>query len=222
MLISSIQLRVARTFLGWSQSALAKRAGVSKDTIRNIENEKSQAQQDTIEKIIQTLQLAGIEFIEKGVKRADSIITLHGQQGFWTFLDDVYATAIHHGSPAQPVEVFLFNVVHQNWLVWMGDQKWAAHVQRMTKIKDLLDVRIIVKENDWHFPAQAYSAYKWVAAHQFNEQSFYAYHDKLAFLTFAQDDVTITVMRQAEFAAGYRTLFLNTWDYVAKTPQQAG
>jgi hypothetical protein len=101
----------------------------------------------------------------------------------------------------------------------MGPEKWKKHVERMIKIKDKFDIRIIVKENDEFFPASAYSKYRWFPASLFNDRTFYSYHEKLAFLNFREHDVDITIMRQPEFAAGYRTLFKIAWDHVAREPK---
>jgi hypothetical protein len=100
----------------------------------------------------------------------------------------------------------------------MGKDKWELHTQRMTEKKHLMDVRILVKEGDTHFPAAGYSRYKWIPATLFNDKSFYSYHDKLAFLNFKADDVQITIIQQAEFAEGYRNLFRATWERVAIDP----
>lgn len=220
MYITVKQLKAARSLMSWTQADLAMRAGVNIDTIKNIENERGKPHQSTLEKISRAYELAGIEFIRGGVKEADNLVFLRDHEGFSTFLDDVYHTAISHGTKEKPTEVFLFNVVHENWVIWMGEEKWKAHTNRMTRYKDKMDVRIIVRENDWNFPAEAYSKYKWVSEDQFNNQSFYSYHNKLAFLNFKDETAEITVMRQPEFAEGYRTLFRNTWNHVAIDPHR--
>lgn len=218
MTVTYKQLRAARGLTMWTQIDLAERTGLSLHTIKNLENNKGKTKQDTINKIITAYQLAGIEFVKGGVVEASTLIFMNGHQGFSDFLDDVYTTAKTYGTFENPTQVFLSNVVHENWIKWMGPEKWKNHTERMTRDKSLMDVRIIVKENDWNFPAAAYSQYKWVKEDQFNDRSFYSYHDKLAFLNFREDDVEITIMRQPEFAEGYRTLFLNTWHYVAQIP----
>lgn len=218
MRVNIDQIRSARTMLRWSQPDLAKRAGVTVDTITRLETGRSDPQRETFEKIIRALELGGIEFIKNGIIRADTIVTLSGQQGFSDFLDDVYLTAIKHGTAEAPTEVFLSNVIHQNWIKWMGSEKWKDHTSRMIDAKDLMDVRIIVQDGDSFFPALDYAQYKWIQPNQFNDRSFYSYHDKLAFLNFKPNDVEITIMNQAEFAEGYRTLFRNTWDGVAYDP----
>ena len=220
MSVTAQQLRAARTLLSWQRADIAERAGLAPDTITNIENEIRKPYQKTLEKLITAYELEGIEFIKGGVRRTDTLIRLTGPKGFQTFLDDVYRTAIAYGTKEKPTEVFLSNVVHENWIKAMGKEQWTHHTDRMIQHKDVMDVRIIVKEYDWTFPAIEYASYKWVKADQFNDKSFYSYHNKLAFLNFSPENVEITIMQQEEFAEGYRKLFLNTWEYVAFDPVQ--
>lgn len=218
--LSPSQCRAARALLDWGQPDLAKRSGMHVQTISSFENETGTPTQRTLLRIQETLELAGIEFIEHdGIRRRYSeICRFSGASGFESFLDDVYETAITHGTEESPTQVYLSNVVHQNWVKWMGPKKWENHVKRMTKDQRLMDVRIIVKEGDHNFPAQAYSKYKWFPESIFNEKSFYSYHDKLAFLDFSDNSVDITIMRQPDFAQGYRRLFDIAWNYVASNP----
>jgi len=204
--------------MAWSQVELAKRAGVSKDTIVNVENDEYRPKLDTVAKIIGVYELAGLAFTNGGITEANNILTLYDHDGFSAFLDDVYHTAMTYGTLERPLQIFLSNVVHKNWIKWMGPQKWTAHAERMFKNRDIMDVRILVQEGDWNFPAKNYSQYKWVTEEQFNDRSFYSYHDRLAFLNFQPERAEITIMRKPEFAEGYRTLFLSTWNHVALDP----
>ncbi|MCF8495637.1 MAG: helix-turn-helix transcriptional regulator [Alphaproteobacteria bacterium] len=214
------QIRAARALLDWSQSDLADQAGLSQTGIARIENGSNQPNSKTLKKIEAAFEDASIEFLgTTGVmKKTGEIKTYHGEEGFRFFLDDVYKTVVKYGTKEQPVEVFLSNVVHDNWVKWMGAEKWNAHAERMKEKKDVMDVRIIVEEGDWHFPAQAYSKYKWFPKKLFSDQSLYSYHNKLAFLNFSDDEVRIMIMHQPEFANGFRTLFKIAWESFAKTP----
>lgn len=216
-IITPSQCRAARALLNWGQPELGQRCSIHKQTISNFESERSTPSKGTLEKIIDVFELAGVEFIKGGARERDHVTTLTGRDGFSAFLDDVYQTATQNGSKKTPCEIYLSNVIHDNWIKWMGAEKWKKHIKRMTDNKDIMDVRIIVKEGDNNFPAESYSQYKWFPAPLFNDKSFYSYHDKLAFLNFEKDDVKITIMRQFEFAEGYRTLFEIAWNQ-AKTP----
>ena len=220
MTITIAQIRGARGILDWSQQDLSDRTGISATSIGSIEKGHTTPRAKTLEKIRGAFESNGIEFLGlDGVRQQSNYVqTLSGGDGFSAFLDDVYQTAIKFGTPDKPVEVFLSNVVHENWIKWMGPEKWKNHTDRMTKDKDVMDVRIIVKEGDQNFPASDYSKYKWFPDPLFNDKSFYSYHDKLAFLNFQKDDVEILIMRQPEFAEGYRTLFKIAWDQLATDP----
>ncbi len=211
------QIRAARALLGWSQGDLADHAGLSQTGIARIENGTNHPNSTTLEKIRTAFDKADVEFIEEsGVKkRTGEVRTLSGPNAMSDFLDDVYETAVIHGTPEKPTEIFLSNVVHQNWITWMGEQKWKTHTERMIKDKDIMDVRIIIKAGDKNFPAQNYAKYKWIKEEFFNEKSIYSYHDRLAFLNFRPEGVIVNIMKQSDFAKGYRDLFLIAWDTVA-------
>ncbi len=214
------QIRAARALIGWSQKDLADNSGLSQTGIARIENGTNKPNSSTISRITEAFDRADIEFIgENGVrKRTNEVRILHGKNAMSDFLDDVYEVSATYGTKDKPTEVFLSNVVHQNWVKWMGDERWKEHTDRMTKDKDLMDVRIIIKEGDMNFPASAYAQYKWIEEKFFNEKSFYSYHDRLAFLDFDGEELTISIMKQPDFARGYRDLFLISWNTTAFNP----
>lgn len=215
MSITTAQMRGARGLLNWSQSELSRRTGISTTSIGNIEAGNTQPRETTLKLIRQAFENSGIEFLgtEGMRKKSDHIIKLSGSEGFSEFLDDVYFTAIAHGTKSNPTKVYLSNVVHANWVKWMGPEKWQKHTDRMTKDKHLMDVRIIVKEGDTNYPAKDYSQYRWFSENIFNDQSFYSYHDRLAFLNFENDNVEILIIKQLNFAEGYRALFDIAWQH---------
>ncbi len=215
--ITKEQCRAARALLNVNQSELADAIEIGRLTIVRFESddEDSSPSLSTLNKIKTYFDNRGIEFIEGGVRKTSTIITLRNKDGFKTFLDDVYYTATKHGTKENPCEIFLSNVVHNNWIKWMGADKWLEHTARMERNKDLIDVRILIKEGDLNFPASSYSKYKWTPKERFRGKSFYSYHDKLAFMHFKEDSVTITVIKQADFAEGYRNHFIDTWNHAS-------
>ncbi len=221
-MITTAQIRGARGILNWSQGDLSDRTDISATSIGSIENGLTQPRESTLAIIQKAFEDAGVEFLGlEGIRfRTSYVQNFSGEKGFSDFLDDVFQTAIIHGTKQKPTKIYLSNVVHENWIKWMGKDRWANHTKRMTEHKDVMDVRIIVKEGDNNFPAAAYSQYKWFPEELFNDRSFYSYHDKLAFINFFEDDVQITVIQQAAFSEGYRTLFDIAWDKVAMSPKQ--
>jgi transcriptional regulator with XRE-family HTH domain len=65
MLVDARQIKAARSFLRWRQEQLAKLTGLALSTIRRLERSEGriEANFDTVEKIRQVLENAGIEFI---------------------------------------------------------------------------------------------------------------------------------------------------------------
>jgi transcriptional regulator with XRE-family HTH domain len=65
MLIDARQIKAARSFLRWRQEQLARETGLALSTIRRLERSEGriEANFDTVQKIRQALENAGIEFI---------------------------------------------------------------------------------------------------------------------------------------------------------------
>ena len=59
-----IQLKMARAAAGWGVRDLAKKAGVTANTVTRIEN-GAVAKQSTMDKLQHALEAAGIEFIDE-------------------------------------------------------------------------------------------------------------------------------------------------------------
>ena len=62
--MKAIQLKMARAAVGWGVRELAKKAGVTANTVTRIEN-GADAKQSTIDKLQHALELAGVEFIDE-------------------------------------------------------------------------------------------------------------------------------------------------------------
>ena|SRR5579862_3836715 len=66
-LVTTAQVKAARALLGWSQSDLARRSGVSEPTIARLEALKGEfgGRVGTAKRIRTALETAGVEFIEE-------------------------------------------------------------------------------------------------------------------------------------------------------------
>jgi transcriptional regulator with XRE-family HTH domain len=64
--ITGPQIRAARALLGWSQIELCRRSGVSRDTLVKIERGEVDPLMLTVEKLVRTLEYAGVEMIDRG------------------------------------------------------------------------------------------------------------------------------------------------------------
>lgn len=211
------QIRAARALLGWSQKDLADRAGLSQTGIARIENGSHKPNSATIEKIAAAFDRADIEFLgTRGVeKRANSFETWEGQSGLHRFLDDVYETLAVQGGG-----FCVFNASPQKWVDFMAEDKWRIHKERMEAIKDKIMGKIIIQRNDMHFWAHDYAEYRWFSGNDYDEnKTLYSYGDRLAFLDFGEQSLVITVMKRAEFAQGFRSLFDAAWQQALRPDQ---
>src|SRR6266536_1383815 len=59
--MKAIQLRMARAAIGWGVRELAKKAGVTANTVTRIEN-GADAKQSTMDRLQRALEAAGVEF----------------------------------------------------------------------------------------------------------------------------------------------------------------
>ena len=71
-MITAKQMKAARALLGLDQQALAQAAGVSLPTIRRMEAsaDNVRANVDTLVKVVQALEQAGLELIAQGTASA--------------------------------------------------------------------------------------------------------------------------------------------------------
>ena len=70
----AVQIKAGRNVLGWSQTELAKRAGIARPTVARIESFSMQPKLDTAEKIKDALRKAGVEFSDYQPERGFTMI----------------------------------------------------------------------------------------------------------------------------------------------------
>lgn len=64
-MIDSAQIRAARALLGWKQTDLAERSGVSEISIKNIERGATDPRASTLRAIQSALEVGGVIFMER-------------------------------------------------------------------------------------------------------------------------------------------------------------
>ena len=70
----AVQIKAGRTVLGWSQTELAKRAGIARPTVARIESFIMQPKLDTAEKIKDALRKSGVEFSDHQPERGFTMV----------------------------------------------------------------------------------------------------------------------------------------------------
>jgi len=216
MLTNGKQIAAARQLLGWSQADLANKSGVSKPSIIRLEKDLMSVKDDIRKSIENAMTDSGIEFTARGVQEKNIHVSQYnGAEGFRDFMWDVYNTCNDQGG-----DIRLFNARPEYWHKWLGKEWYEEHANRMKSISDKITFHAISRENDDLFIASSFGEYRWFPENLFNEQSFYAYGNKLGFLNFEKETVNIFVIEQNDFTHGFRVLFEIAWNHMAIIPSE--
>lgn len=217
-MITAAQLRAARGLLDWTRQDLAKAAGVSTETIKNIEHGTFRPQETTTSAIIKAFTSRDVQFTDdEGVRmRRDSVKRFEGVDGFKKFLDDVYAVAQRddsHEGGAEPI--YISNVDDRLFQKTLGDF-FNFHIERMNKISGL-KMRILIQDKphsltQYEKKTGSYREYKKFPFSVMGDAPFYVYGNNLAILVFEGENApNIVVISSGLVAKAYREQFNLLW-----------
>lgn len=211
-MITPTQMRAARAMLDVSQGHVAEHLGIAANTLSKIESGQSDVSMSRMTDIQRFYEREGVAFTDNdGVKWSESqIVKYDGQQGIRDFFDDVHKEAL------DGCEINLFNGVPALLIKWLGTDFYKMHAERMFKIKDRINAKIIVEETETNFIAGNFAEYRGFPKENFNDKTIYIYSSKVAFFTFTEDNVSIRAFDNNELAVSMRVLFGIAWDKVAK------
>ncbi len=204
MTITTAQIRGARGILNWSQSDLSERTGISATSLGSIESGNSVPRAHTLEKIKNSFESAGIEFLEAdGVRKKEDIITtIYGKDALSKLLDDIYMTLFETGG-----EVLIFGLEEKQPDDTAEYKKIKSHLDRITKVN--ITERIILKKGDSNLLAPE-RYYRWVDADYFSPYPFIIYKNKLALLNW--EDNKILIIDSAVFSGTFKKVFDFVWN----------
>lgn len=208
-MITSDQIRAARALLNWSQTELSVRSGLTTPTIANIELGKQTPSSTTLQRIHDAFEIAGIEFLENdGVrKRAGKMYTYSGREGFNKFYQDIDATCIAMGTG----EFLVSNVDERDFLSRLGEEATYHHYKAINQTS--ITYRILIVEGDNYMPGKNFNAeYRWTPDDQFYSVPFYVYGNKVAYISFEENDVNVFVVENAFLTNLCRRQFNEMWD----------
>lgn len=203
-MVSTEQIVAARAFLKWTQDDLARYAGVSIGTIKDLERGKSKnARSSTLDPIIKAFTDHGIEFIDDGVRRSKKITTIYeGQEGFIEFFDLVYHEIRKHGG-----EILVSNSNDEMFKGLLGDY-YEIQVERMSKLS--FQCRSLISENDSMRFKVDYSEYRTVPEKYFSNAPFYVFGNRLAVFIW-KNQPKIILINDTDLADAYRKHFSFLW-----------
>lgn len=207
------QIRAARALLGWNQHELAEKADLSQTGIARIENGTNQPNSKTISKIEAAFDQADVEFLgDSGVKkRTGEVRILEGADGMRQFFNELYDAAKNIGG-----DICLFNGMPSKLNEWLSEEWYEMHTNRMLKIQDNYQYKIIVKKGETNLPANNYATYKFFPEHLFNEKTIYIFGNTVFFRDRSNDDLRLIRIEQSDLATSMKILFDIAWENVAE------
>lgn len=216
MIILPRQFRAARADLNMTLDDVSVGTGLGKGTISDIETAKTDnPRTNTTETLRLFYEARGIQFLENGGIAPQNLTVqqYQGEEGFRAFMNDVYEVAKAEGG-----DIRLHNAKPSNWIKWLGEQWNSMHTQRMLKIEKPMDYRITAGHGDTQLIGK-HAKYRWLPKSMWNQQSFYAYGDRLALLTFKEESVHIVVIYNRELAQSFRAMFDVVWEHTSTEPE---
>lgn len=204
-MINPEQIRAARALLDWSTSELAKQAGLTVNGINKIERGHVSAHRETLERLQDVMEAAGIEFLpNSGLRRKDRTVqTYEGVDANKHLFEDVYQTLRDSGG-----EVLIAGL-DEDMVIKDVDKKFLdAHLSRLNKAR--ITERLLVRRGDMNFVGPQ-DSYRWIPEDYFSASPLYIYGPKLALVSWAPMARCVIVHNEA-FAECTRRLFNFVWD----------
>jgi hypothetical protein len=90
----------------------------------------------------------------------------------------------------------------------------------MSDLGSKINVKITSRQGELKFISKDFAEYRWFPEDLFSKRCLYAYGDNIAFVSFEENDVSVIVLKQRDFAHAFRVLFNIAWDKVAIAPQK--
>jgi transcriptional regulator with XRE-family HTH domain len=217
-MITGRQIRAARSLLEWDAEILAAKAGLSRDTIFNIESGRTQARESSLNDIVHVFDIHGVEFIEQqGVRfKSNDIEVYEGPDRFTDFFDFMYEYLKHHGGD-------ICAGGHDARLYCKYRKNPEIHRERMTELVKggKVKVRFMVREGDDYLLATSYAQFKWQPKESFVPTSFYAFGECLALVSFVHETPPyVVLLKSGPFAEAYRQAFDISWKQARDVPPE--
>lgn len=215
-MIDHRQIRAARGLLNWSQSDLARAAGMATSSIKNIESESSSARRETLAQIRGAFDFNGVEFMPGiGVRLKNDIVAVHdGKRATAALLDSIYT----HAQTSPEREVCIIGLDEAFSIDTDGAQLLTGHIERLSNVG--VRERILICEGDTRF-LNAPNCYRWLPRAYFTRNApIYVYGDRIAIHSGSLRRRTI-IIEARPLAQHLRMLFSLLWDCVSTAPAQA-
>ncbi len=205
-MITAKQIRASRALLGWSQQDLADAVGLSKPTIVDAERDGHQPRAETLALIQNACEDKGLEFITRGVRERDDILTVYeGADCALSFLDNV--------------EKSLRNSENKEILYYAADQSRSTEdsMKRFISMKDSgITSRYLIKDGDSHIMVDL-SQYRWMPDKLWlDSDTKVIFAETVAYAITWQAQPKIIMLKDKRIAMAEKNIFDFVWEISAK------
>jgi transcriptional regulator with XRE-family HTH domain len=196
--IKGRQVAAARVLAKMTVEQLAKRVGVTRNTITSFETGAHQPRGGTLAEIVKVFAEADVEFIEGGVRWIDNTIrTFDGPDAYLRLLDEVYQTL--HSKPGTEVLSICTDDAVSPPEIAQAIQRWHdAGIKARFLTHE--------KATRFDFPLREY---RLIPERYYTNSVMVVYADKVG--TLSDDNHTVIVVRDADQANMLRGLFEMIW-----------
>lgn len=199
-MLTTHQIKAARALLDWTQSQLAKAAGLHLNVINNIERGSSNPRQGTLEKIQTTLENHGIAFIgNRGVELKRDTVAMMKFEGD-DFIKSLTADIVSAAPSKGEVLSILADISN------FANQDNAAYTAE--KNKRGFSERLITRDMPGFYPRHS-SSYRVVPGENLGSIDTIIYADRVAYIFWAQKETII--LKSAPLADTQKRLFESLW-----------
>ncbi|MCL2474004.1 MAG: helix-turn-helix domain-containing protein [Alphaproteobacteria bacterium] len=207
------QISAARNLLLWNISEFSDKTGLTKDTLKRIEESVVQPQANTLKEIQKVFDENGVEFTENfGVRfKPENITVLKGPDGLREFFDDVYNYVSNNGNGD------ILQTGDDSFFTSNMGEYIFVHAERMTKLanarKDVCVRALLYKKEGTIKECGGYTQYRYLPQDIFGSVNFYLYGDRLAIITSQTVPSPFIVTHKIpELTEGYRKQFDFFWE----------
>ena len=217
---SGKQIRAARILADWGAEDLAKKVGLSRVTIQNIEHGVNKRPKlETMEKIVAAFHEIGVEFTDgDGVRRhVTDVRVFEGIDGFSRFYELVYSHLSEHGGQACVCgsSSSQFSKYRSN------ADTHRARMAELAKQRPDFSMRFLAEEGDTNMPNTSYASYRWMPRENFPPVAFYSFGEYKAEITFSVENPPLIILvKSASISASYRKFFDFMWNNAKEIPKQ--
>ncbi len=211
-MITIEQIKAARGLLDWNQEDLAEHAALSKAAINKLERRIVTPRAETLRKIQDAMEVAGVEFTEgPGVRLRGDVFQVRifeGQDAIFRLFEDMVQTL-------KKGEGMLCDGVDERRFVAAGEERFNHYLDKWLRLG--IDACILIKHGDDYF-VDVKEHYRWLPEEKLSNVPYFVYGTKYAILLWEPIQRIVLIENKA-IADSYRAQFMQLWEDAAVPPE---